>query len=93
MIPARSATLEAPSATSNLDDFFRDVARAHLDTPGSAGKPVVAPKEQLAVPHIWKNAEVQRLLKMSEHVALDERRMLRLVNPGTPDWKYVTPTL
>ena len=93
MIPARSATLEAPSATSNLDDFFRDVARAHLDTPGSAGKPVVAPKEQLAVPHIWKNAEVQRLLKMSEHVALDERRMLRFVNPGTPDWKYVTPTL
>jgi gentisate 1,2-dioxygenase len=93
MLPARSAIVEAPSATSNLDIFFRDVARAHLDTPGSAGKPVVAPKEQLAVPHIWKNEEVQRLLRMSEHVALDERRMLRFVNPGTPDWKYVTPTL
>jgi len=79
--------------SSSLDSFFSDIKRAHLDTPGSAGQPVVRPKEQLAVPHIWKNAEIQRLLKMSEHVALDERRMLRFVNPGTPDWKYVTPTL
>lgn len=77
----------------NLDGFFRDIERAHLDTPGSAGRPVVRPKEQLALPHLWKNDEVQRLLKMSEHVALDERRMLRFVNPGTPGWKYVTPTL
>jgi gentisate 1,2-dioxygenase len=85
--------METALRSSNLDGFFRDVERAYLDTPGSAGKPVVKPKDQLALPHIWKNAEVQRLLKMSEHVALDERRMLRFVNPGTPDWKYVTPTL
>ena len=78
---------------SNLDEFFRDIDRASLDTPGSAGRPVVRPKQQLPLPHIWKNAVVQRLLKKSEHVALDERRMLRFVNPGTPDWKYVTPTL
>ena len=79
--------------TPNLDSFFADIRRASLDTPGSAGQPVVRPKEQLAVPHLWKNAEIRRLLKMSEHVALDERRMLRFINPGTPDWKYVTPTL
>ncbi len=77
----------------NLDQFFEDIKRASLDTPGSAGQPVVRPKKNLTLPHIWKNAEVQRLLKMSEHVALDERRMLRFVNPGTPDWKYVTQTL
>jgi gentisate 1,2-dioxygenase len=80
-------------APKSLEGFFRDIELASLDTPGSAGRPVVRPKEQLAVPHIWKNAVVQRLLKESEHVALDERRMLRFVNPGTPDWKYVTPTL
>ena len=93
MTPTKADTTEASSTPPNLDAFFRDIARAYLDTPGSAGKPVVAPKEQLAVPHIWKNEEVQRLLKMSEHVALGERRMLRFINPGTPDWKYVTPTL
>jgi gentisate 1,2-dioxygenase len=82
-----------PMLKNDLENFFRDIQRAYLDTPGSAGRPVVAPKEECAVPHIWKNEEVQRLLSMSEHVALDERRMLRLVNPGTPSWKYVTPTL
>lgn len=85
--------METTLTSPNLADFFRDIERAYLDTPGSAGKPVVRPKEHLALPHIWKDAEVQRLLKESEHVALDERRMLRFVNPGTPDWKYVTPTL
>jgi gentisate 1,2-dioxygenase len=76
-----------------LDTFFGDLERASLDIPGSAGRPVVRPKEQLARPFIWKDAEVQRLLKESEHVKLGERRMLRFMNPGTPDWKYVTPTL
>lgn len=91
--PVAVTNIAAHSTSSNLDAFFREVARAHLDTPGSAGKPVVVPKEQLAVPHIWKNEEVQRLLRESRHVALDERRMLRFINPGTPGWKYVTPTL
>ena len=76
-----------------LEEFFRDLERASLDIPGSAGRPVVRPKEQLVLPHIWKSAEVQRLLKTSEAVKLGERRMLRFINPGTPDWKYVTPTL
>src|SRR5215469_11513287 len=87
---------EARMATKNsaaLDTFFSDLERASLDIPGSAGRPVVRPKEQLVRPFIWKDAEVQRLLKKSEHVKLGERRMLRFVNPGTPDWKYVTPTL
>jgi gentisate 1,2-dioxygenase len=82
-----------PVLKNDLSGFFHDVEKAHLDTPGSAGKPVVPPKEELAVPHLWKGDEVQRLLRESEHVALDERRMLRFVNPGTPSWKYVTPTL
>jgi gentisate 1,2-dioxygenase len=77
----------------HLESFFAEIERASLDIPGSAGRPVVRPKEQLVLPHIWKDCEVQRLLKMSEHVALGERRMLRFINPGTPDWKYVTPTL
>jgi gentisate 1,2-dioxygenase len=80
-------------ASGVLNTFFQDLERASLDIPGSAGRPVVRPKEQLAVPHIWKDAEVQRLLKVSEAVKLGERRMLRFINPGTPDWKYVTPTL
>jgi gentisate 1,2-dioxygenase len=80
-------------APKSLEGFFREIELACLDTPGSAGRPVVRPKEQLAVPHIWKSSVVQKLLKESEHVALDERRMLRFVNPGTPGWKYVTPTL
>jgi hypothetical protein len=29
MIPARASTVESQSATSNLDEFFRDIARAH----------------------------------------------------------------
>jgi gentisate 1,2-dioxygenase len=77
----------------NMESFFTDLQRASIDIPGSAGRPVVRPKEQPVLPHLWKGAEVQRLLKVSEHVALGERRMLRFVNPGTPDWKYVTPTL
>ena len=85
----RTATRSSPA----LDRFFTDLERASLDIPGSAGRPVVRPKEQLARPFIWKDAEVQRLLKKSEHVKLGERRMLRFMNPGTPDWKYVTPTL
>lgn len=82
-----------PLLKNDLEQFFRDIDKAYLDTPGSAGRPVVAPKEELAVPHIWKKDVVDSLLKQSEHVALDERRMLRFVNPGTPSWKYVTPTL
>ncbi|HYD57621.1 MAG TPA: cupin domain-containing protein [Burkholderiales bacterium] len=85
--------LKNAGPSGGLDAFFADIRRASLDTPGSAGQPVVRPKEELAVPHLWKNAEIRRLLKTSEHVALDERRMLRFVNPGTPGWKYVTPTL
>ena len=80
-------------APKSLESFFREIELASLDTPGSAGRPVVRPKGELAVPHIWKSSVVQKLLKESEHVALDERRMLRFVNPGTPGWKYVTPTL
>jgi gentisate 1,2-dioxygenase len=82
-----------PADTAMLDAFFHDLESASLDIPGSAGRPVVRPKEQLAVAHLWKSDEVQRLLKMSEAVKLGERRMLRFINPGTPDWKYVTPTL
>lgn len=73
--------------------FFDDLEKASLDIPGSAGRPVVRPKEQPVLPHLWRSAEIQRLLKVSEAVKLGERRMLRFVNPGTPDWKYVTPTL
>ena len=77
----------------SLDTFLKDVEEASLDVPGSLGRPVIRPKEQLVLPHLWRNSEVQRILKDSEQLSLDERRMLRFVNPGTPDWKYVTPTL
>ena len=87
------AVTAASAVDGELDAFFRDLDRASLDIPGSAGRPVVRPREQLVLPHIWKNAEVQRLLDMSKHVALGERRMLRFINPGTPDWKYVTSTM
>jgi gentisate 1,2-dioxygenase len=76
-----------------LKEFFSELERASLDIPGSAGVPIIRPKENVSQPHFWPNTEIQRLLKKSEHVALGERRMLRLTNPGTPDWKYVTPTL
>jgi gentisate 1,2-dioxygenase len=74
-------------------DFLDELERASLDIPGSGGRPVVRPKDQLVQPHLWSHKDMQRLLRRSEHVALGERRMLRLMNPGTPDWKYVTPTL
>jgi gentisate 1,2-dioxygenase len=77
----------------SLESFLRDLELASLDIPGSLGRPVVRPKEQVVLPHLWRNAEILRLLKQSEEVALEERRMLRFINPGTPDWKYVTPTL
>ena len=54
-----------------LDDFFNDLDRASLDLPGSAGRPVIRPKEQLARPHIWKDAEVQRLLQEAYDEAYD----------------------
>lgn len=85
--------MESASRNRAFADFFQEVQQAHLDLPGSGGEPVVRPKRQLAVPHLWKGTELRRLLKKSEAVTLDERRMLRLVNPGTPGWKYVTPTL
>jgi len=74
-------------------DFLTQLEEAALDMPGSAGRPVVRPKDQLVQPYLWPHETMSRLLAQSGDVALDERRMLRLVNPGTPDWKYVTPTL
>src|SRR5579864_7126792 len=58
----------AAKNSASLDTFFNDLERASLDIPGSAGRPVVRPKEQLVRPFIWKDAEVQRLLKKREHV-------------------------
>src|SRR5581483_11488177 len=79
--------------TVEFEAFFGEVQKASLDFPGSAGVPIIRPKPNESRPHFWSHVEIERLLKQSEKIALGERRMLRLANPGTPDWKYATPTM
>ena len=76
-----------------LEQFLAEVERAALDFPGSAGIPIIRPKKHEVLPYLWRGPEIERLLRQSERVALGERRMLRLANPGTPGWKYVTQTM
>ena len=66
------------------DDFLAEVRGAALDFPGSAGQPIVRPKTHLVKPYHWKAAEIERLTELASNMALGERRMLRLANPGTP---------
>jgi gentisate 1,2-dioxygenase len=76
-----------------IETFFGELQKASLDFPGSAGVPIIRPKPHESQAHFWSHLEIERLLKESEHIAIGERRMLRLANPGTPDWKYATPTM
>ena len=80
-------------ANFDFEAFFGEVQKASLDFPGSAGIPIIRPKLNETQAHFWSHMEIDRLLKKAERVALGERRMLRLANPGTPDWKYATPTM
>lgn len=75
------------------DEFLVEVDKAALDFPGSGGQPLVRPKRSLVLPHMWKAADIDRLMEQAQNIALGERRMLRLANPGTPGWKYVTESL
>ena len=83
----------AHQQTTIKDDFLAEVYRAALDFPGSAGQPIVRPKKHLIQAHHWKAAEIERLTEKAAGMALGERRMLRLANPGTPGWKYATQSL
>ena len=83
----------AQQQSTMQDEFLAEVRGAALDFPGSAGQPIVRPKTQLVQPHHWKAAEIERLTERAASLALGERRMLRLANPGTPGWKYATQSL
>ena len=83
----------AQQQTTMQDDFLAEVYGAALDFPGSAGQPIVRPKKHLIQAHHWKAAEIERLTEKAAGMALGERRMLRLANPGTPGWKYATQSL
>ena len=83
-----------------LDEFAAELERASLDVPGSLGRPLLPPIDDQIRPHLWRWADLERLLDKlgalqlagAGHEGL-ERRMLRLANPGTPRSKTVTQTM
>jgi gentisate 1,2-dioxygenase len=83
-----------------FDEFAADLERASLDVPGSLGRPLLPPIEDQIRPHLWRGADIERLLDKlgtlqlagAEHEGL-ERRMLRFANPGTPRAKTITQTM
>src|SRR5262245_17179343 len=83
-----------------LEEFAAELDQASLDVPGSMGRPLLPPIEDQIRPHLWRWADIERLLDKlgalqlagAGHEGL-ERRMLRLANPGTPRSKTVTQTM
>src|SRR5262249_59145752 len=83
-----------------LDEFAAELERASLDVPGSLGRPLLPPIEDQIRPHLWRWADLERLLDKlgalqlagARHAGLG-RRMPRLAQPGPPRSKTVTQTM